>query len=312
MDVLHQATATKLGILSPTSTCHTFDKSADGFGRAEGITALYVKRMSDALANGDPIRAIIRATAINTNGKGVGISHPGVQGQEAVIRHAYKKARLSFDETAYLECHGTGTPVGDPIEVAAAGNVFAPGRTTGNPIMLGSVKSQIGHTEGASGLAAIQKVVMVLEEGVVPATIGIKKVNPALDLKQGRVKIVREHQMWPEGYRRAGVNSFGYGGANAHVVVDHADSYFERRGMKLQRRWIHASSCKPMTESGRQLLVTSAHSQPSLQKNIETISHLLPQMSLPDLAHTLSSKRTRFHHRAFTIANPLSPLPPPP
>jgi acyl transferase domain-containing protein len=180
MDVLHQVTATKLGILSPTSTCHTFDARADGFGRAEGITVLYVKRLSDAVANGDPIRAVIRATAIYTNGKGsMGISHPGLQGQEAVIRQAYSKARLDFGETAYLECHGTGTPVGDPIEVAAAGNIFAHGRSSANPILLSSVKSQIGHTEGASGIAAIQKVVMALENGVVPASVGISKLNPA-------------------------------------------------------------------------------------------------------------------------------------
>jgi acyl transferase domain-containing protein len=179
MDVLHQMTATKLGILSPTSTCHTFDAAADGFGRAEGITALYVKRLSDAIANRDPIRAVIRATAINTNGKGLGISQPGVQGQEAVIRIAYAKTKLGLGLTTYIECHGTGTPVGDPIEVKAIGNVFAAGRSKDSPLLLSSVKSQIGHTEGASGIASIQKVVLSLEEGLIPATIGIKKLNPA-------------------------------------------------------------------------------------------------------------------------------------
>jgi acyl transferase domain-containing protein len=183
MDVLHQMTATKLGILSPTSTCHTFDAAADGFGRAEGITALYVKRLSDAVANGDPIRAVIRATAINTNGKGLGISQPGVLGQEAVIRMAYAKAKLDLGQTSYIECHGTGTPVGDPIEVKAIGNVFS-GRAAKSPLLLSSVKSQIGHTEGASGIASIQKVVMALEEGLVPATTGIKKLNPAREFRE--------------------------------------------------------------------------------------------------------------------------------
>lgn len=179
MDVTHQLTATKLGILSPTSTCHTFDVQADGFGRAEGITALYLKRLSDALKDGSPIRGVIRASAINTNGKGLGITHPSTVGQEAVIRQAYAKAGLDFTETAYVECHGTGTPVGDPIEVSAIGNVFACGRTPENPLLLSAIKSQIGHTEGASGIAAIQKVVLSLEKRIVPATIGISRVNPA-------------------------------------------------------------------------------------------------------------------------------------
>lgn len=179
MDVLHQLTATKLGILSPTSTCHTFDAAADRFGRGEGITALYIKRLSDAVADDDPIRAVIRATAINTNGKGLGISQPGVQGQEDVIRIAYAKGRLKLNETIYLECHGTGTPVGDPIEVKAIGNVFTKHRSAKSPLLLSSVKSQIGHTEGASGIASIQKVVMALEHGEIPATIGVNALNPA-------------------------------------------------------------------------------------------------------------------------------------
>ena len=179
LDVQHQLLATKLGILSPTSTCHTFDESADGFGRAEGITVLYIKRLSDAMANNDPVRGVLRSTAVNTNGRGYGISHPGRLGQEAVIRRAYSKANLPFDQTGYVECHGTGTPVGDPIEVAAIGDVFAQSRTPHTPLLLSALKSNIGHTEGASGIASVQKVVLSLEKGVVPATIGIKCLNSA-------------------------------------------------------------------------------------------------------------------------------------
>ena len=179
MDVQHPLIATKLGNLSKSSTCHTFDDRADGFGRAEGITALYVQRLSSAMANEDPIRGVIRATAINTNGKGHGINHPGLLGQEAVIRKAYSKAGLGFEETGFLECHGTGTPVGDPIEVAAVGNVFAASRTVRTALLLSALKSNIGHTEGASGIASIQKVVLSLEKGVVPAAMGIRRLNPA-------------------------------------------------------------------------------------------------------------------------------------
>ena len=178
MDVHQQLIASSLGILSPRSICNSFDARADGFGRAEGITALYIKRLSDAVAEGLPIRAVIRSSAINTNGKGMGINQPGFEGQREVIRKAYEKAGLDFGETSYIECHGTGTSVGDPIEVSAIGEVFAPHRSSSNPLLLSAVKSQIGHTEGASGIAAIQKVVMSFENEIVPATIGIQSINP--------------------------------------------------------------------------------------------------------------------------------------
>lgn len=134
-----QLFTTKLGAVSPTSHCHTFDISADGYARAEGFGALYLKRTSVAVAQKDPIRAVIRGTSFNANGKTGGISHPSPEGQEAVIRQAYKNAGgLDPNLTGYFECHGTGTPVGDPIEVAALGKVFAAGRTS-EPLLIGSV-----------------------------------------------------------------------------------------------------------------------------------------------------------------------------
>lgn len=183
MDVCHQLTATKLGILSPTSTCHTFDAAADGFGRGDGMTAIYLKRLSVAIANGDPVRAIIRATAINTNGKGHGITHPGHLGQQEVIKKAYIKAGLHPKDTSYFECHGTGTPVGDPIEVAAIGGIFAPYHTPEEPLLLGALKPNIGHGEGASGVSSVLKVVMCLEKALIPATIGVRELNPARKFK---------------------------------------------------------------------------------------------------------------------------------
>ena len=134
-----QLLTTKLGAASPTSTCHTFDRAADGYGRAEGVGALYLKKIPDALAHKDPIRAVIRGTAVNTNGKTSGISHPDLEGQEAVIRQAYRNAGgLDPDMTGYFECHGTGTPVGDPVEVSAIGRIFAPGRLE-QRLLIGSV-----------------------------------------------------------------------------------------------------------------------------------------------------------------------------
>lgn len=139
----HMNTA-KLGILSPTSTCHTFDASADGYGRAEGAGALYLKRLSDAIRDGDVIRGVIRSSAVNTNGKvpGMGITHPSVKGQELVVRAAYERARLNPNNTAYLECHGTGTPVGDPIEVRAVSNAMNDTRPKDKPLLVGAVRLQ--------------------------------------------------------------------------------------------------------------------------------------------------------------------------
>lgn len=134
-----QIFTTKLGAVSPTSRCHTFDAAADGYRRAEGFGAIYLKKLSDAIAQGNPIRALVRGTAYNANGKTGGISHPSPEGQEAVIMQAYEAAGgLNPDLTGYFECHGTGTPVGDPIEVAALGRVFASGRQS-QPMLIGSV-----------------------------------------------------------------------------------------------------------------------------------------------------------------------------
>ena len=221
-----QLFTTKLGAISPTSTCHTFDASADGYARADGFGALYVKKLSDALANKDPIRAVIRATAINANGRTGGISHPSPEGQEAVMRRAYEAAGgLDPDLTGYFECHGTGTAVGDPLEVSAVGKLFASGRQD-EPLLIGSIKPSLGHSESASGLAGVMKAVLAIEHGQIPATIGLVNPNPNIDFDGAKVKVVTETTPWPASkpIRRASVNSFGYGGANAHCILESVES----------------------------------------------------------------------------------------
>lgn len=222
IDPSTQLMMTKLGVLSPTSTSHTFDSSADGYARGEGFSALYLKRMSTAVDGDYPIRALVRGSALNANGRTGGITHPGREGQEAVIRKAYKNAgNLPMKDTTFFECHGTGTPVGDPIEISAIGNVFGSATTPEKPLLVGSIKTNIGHTEPVSAIAGIMKVVLALENGFIPPSIGIKKLNPKLDLKGGRINILTENTPWPDGrVRRASVNSFGYGGANGHCIID--------------------------------------------------------------------------------------------
>ncbi|KAI0508449.1 putative polyketide synthase [Xylaria bambusicola] len=218
----NQLFTTKLGAVSPTSRCHTFDIAADGYSRAEGFGAIYLKRLSDAVDSGDPIRAVVRGTSFNANGKTGGISHPSPDGQEAVIRQAYKAAGgLNPDLTGYTEAHGTGTPVGDPIEVSAIGRVFSPGRKD-DPLLIGSIKPNLGHSEAASAMSQVMKAILAMEHGEIPATVRIKEFNPAIDFETARVKVVTGMTPWPSNrLRRVSINSFGYGGANAHAILDH-------------------------------------------------------------------------------------------
>ncbi|KAI0427216.1 hypothetical protein F5Y09DRAFT_316941 [Xylaria sp. FL1042] len=218
-----QIAVDKLGALSPTSRCHTFDASADGYARGEGFAALYLKRLPAALASGSPIRAVIRGTAVNANGQAGGITRPSAVGQEAVIRKAYANAGLPFFDTTYFECHGTGTPVGDPIELAAVRQVFAsnriPGHDNSRPLFVGSVKTNMGHAEGASALAAIMKVVLSLEAGEIPPSIGVNMLNPNINFSG--VEVVRQVTAWPKDrLRRASINCFGFGGANGHAIIE--------------------------------------------------------------------------------------------
>ncbi|KAI1407920.1 hypothetical protein F5Y13DRAFT_205598 [Hypoxylon sp. FL1857] len=218
----------KLGALSPTSRSRTFDAAADGYARGECYTALYLKKSSIALLRGLPIRAMIRGTAVNANGRTGGISRPSAAGQEDVIRKAYENAgQLPFSDTAFLECHGTGTQVGDQIEVAAVGNVFAPSRSDRpeDRLLIGAVKPNLGHTEGASAIVSIMKVVLSLEAGEIPPTYGVENLNPDIDFDKAKVEVVRNTAIpWPEPkLRRASINSFGFGGANGHCIVDHVN-----------------------------------------------------------------------------------------
>ena len=262
----------------------------------------------------------------DSNGRGAGISHPGKAEQEIVIRKAYDNAKLDFRDTGYFEVHGTGTPVGDPLEVSAVGNVFAHGRTPEKPLLLGAVKSNLGHSEAASALAQIIKVVLCLETGMIPATVGIRRLNPQIDFRGGRLKVVNTPTTWPIElpYRRASINSFGYGGANAHVIIDAAASYFEAHPELLKckipavsngissNRYIeqtngfgkHMLDDDDIESQGKPyILAFSAHDEPTLRKNVQAIAGRADNHSLLDLAYTINRRRSLFSHRAFGIVS---------
>jgi len=297
----HMNTA-KLGVLSPTSFCHTFDATADGYGRGEGAGALYLKRLSDAVRDGDVIRAAIRSSAVNTNGKvpGYGITYPNVRGQEAVIRAAYKRANMDPDKTAYFECHGTGTTVGDPVEVRAVSNAMNDSRALDKPLLIGAVKPNIGHSEAASGIFAVIKAALMVESGMIPGVAGLKNINPEIPETALNVKVNKDTTPWPQGFesRVASVSSFGYGGTNGHVIVEDIRSLvpqYQHGLRKYMALYDHSSS--------RPLLVTfSAHDKTTLTRNIEAHAKVVDQYYLSDFAHTLNCKRSRFSQKAFAIA----------
>ncbi|KAJ2995621.1 hypothetical protein NUW58_g1225 [Xylaria curta] len=310
----HMNTA-KLGVLSETSTCHTFDASADGYGRAEGVGAVYLKRLSDAIRDGDPIRGLLRSSATNNNGKvaGVGITHPNLEGQEAVIRHAYRRGGdLDPRLTGLFECHGTGTAVGDPLEVHAVSNAMNEMRTPEDgPLTIGAVKTSIGHSGAASGLSAIIKAILTVERGIVPPTKGVDNPNPAIDWKGWQVSVSHEAAPFPSNLpiKRVSVNSFGYGGTNAHVIVESADSILTQPQSYKYNILANNKQRKARGKAKRNrpsLLLFSAHDNATVRRNIEAIGKVAGRYDLLDLSYTLGERRTHFKSRAMVVASAAS------
>ncbi|KAM0190326.1 hypothetical protein ACHAPI_009447, partial [Fusarium lateritium] len=179
---------TALNFLSPDGKCFTFDSRANGYGRGEGIGVVVMKRLSDAIRDNDTIRAVIRATKVNQDGHTTGITLPSKEAQVANIKSVYKSADLEFDQTAYVECHGTGTKAGDWRELKAISESLGSVRTVDNPIVVGSVKPNIGHLEGAAGVAGLIKGVLTLEHAKIPPNINFEVANPDIDFKNWKVK----------------------------------------------------------------------------------------------------------------------------
>lgn len=308
------------GASSATGKCHTFDAKADGYIKGEAVNAVYLKRLDDAIRDGDPIRAVIRGSATNSDGWTPGIASPSSEAQAAAIRTAYANAGIvDFNETGYLECHGTGTPAGDPIEVGGAASVFSPTRSSGSPLVIGSVKSNIGHSEPAAGISGLIKAVLAVENGTIPGNPTFIDPNPKIDFEKLRVKATKPTIKWPLGYsfRRASVNSFGYGGSNAHVVVD------EVANLVAPSKLRHVSSFardddvddyfdlgedEPAAVSLRpKVIVASANDEDSVKAQIDALArHLVNpavKIKLGDLAYTLSERRTRHYRRGFAITS---------
>ncbi len=274
-------------MLAADGRCKTFDAKADGFVRAEGCGVVVLKRLSDALADEDPILALIRGSAVNQDGRSSGITVPNKLAQEAVIREAVTRAGVEPAQVSYVEAHGTGTPLGDPIEVRALAAVLGEGRAADRPFMIGSVKTNMGHLEAAAGVAGLMKVVLALGHREIPPHLHLTELNPYIAWNHMRVVIPTELTPWlaVDGRRIAGVSSFGASGTNAHVVLEEAPA----------REPVPATVERP-----RQLLTLSAKSEAALRELAGRYArHLEGEsgVSLGDVCFTANAGRSHLAHR---------------
>ncbi|KAH8738439.1 hypothetical protein BGZ61DRAFT_409366 [Ilyonectria robusta] len=321
-----------MSFLSADDKCHSFDASANGYARAEGGGFVVLKRLDKAIKDGDTIRAVIRGTGSNQDGRTLGITQPSAARQEELIRSTYASADLSFDKTNYFEAHGTGTKVGDPIECSVIGSVFGPTRQ--RPVYVGSVKSNIGHLEGASGIAGLVKTIYSLESGLIAPTYGLEKVNPKIRLDDWKIDIPTSTIKWPTGLRRASINSFGYGGANAHAVLDDAYHFLKTHNLQarhntkvdcLTSNVLTSTASNGHSQNGEtikagstpRLFVLSSHEESGIARLSQSLQAYLAEAVLKDepeerflhrLAYTLSEKRWNHPWKTSVAASTIEEL----
>ena len=291
-----------LKMLSPNGRCRMWDENGDGYARGEGIAAVVLKRLSDALADGDPIECIIRETTVNQGGRSTGLTVPNPVAQFNLIQQTYAKAGLDLshpaDRPQYFQAHGTGTKVGDLNEATAIHNVFfsSPDDLQHDTLYVGSIKTVIGHSEGAAGLAGLLEASLAVQHGVIPPNLHFESLNPKLEPFYNGLKVPTQALPWPatkDDLRRASVNSFGFGGTNAHVILEN----FSPFGTKLDAVYPSCAGILPFT--------FSAASDRSLLALLSKYSQFLilnPSVDMTGLAWTLLSKRSVFNHKASFTA----------
>ncbi|WP_437803662.1 type I polyketide synthase [Sorangium sp. So ce693] len=282
----------KMRALSPDGRCRTFDVRASGFARGEGVGVLVLKRLSDAQRAGDRIWAVIRGSAVNHDGRSAGLSAPSSLAQRGVIRAALEAAGVSPSEVGYIEAHGTGTPLGDPIEMEVLKDIFGDPRPDGSVCVVGSVKTNIGHLEAAAGVAGVIKSVLALRHGVIPAHLHWTQLNPRISLEGTPLVIPVEARSWPRGgaERIAGVSSFGISGTNAHVVL--AEAPEPERRPEGQRQGHQVVTLSAKTEAALGELAARYAAALSADASIE----------LSDVAFTANLGRARHAFRAAIVA----------
>ncbi len=279
-------------MLSADGSCKTFDARADGYVRAEGVGVVVLKRLSDAERDGERILAVIRGSAVNQDGASSGLTVPNGPAQERVIADALGLAGVAPAEVSFLECHGTGTSLGDPIEVQAAAAVYGQGRPAERPLLLGAAKANVGHLESGSGMVGVIKTVLAQQKGVIPGQVHYQTPNPHIPWETLPVAVVAGNRPWPEGRRLAGVSSFGFTGTNAHVILeDYGEPSSpsetaeprERRHRVLPLSAKNESALKSLADSYRAWLDDNGDADPA------------------DLAFTAGVGRSHFAERAALV-----------
>ena len=278
-------------MLSPDGHCKTFDASGDGYARGEGVGVVILKRMSDAVRDNDTILAVIRATSVNQDGPSSGLTVPNRVAQVQLIERALEVGKLQPTDVSYMEAHGTGTQLGDPIEVKGIQDAYGKGRDANHPLLLGSAKSNIGHLEGAAGIASVIKVILSLNHRVLPPNLHLKQLNPKINLEAIPAKIVTSPTPWDAPIRRAGISSFGFTGTNAHVILEEAPPLV-----------IEAP------ERSSYLFTLSAISKEALESLIASYRDFLTNESMADVAYTANTGRNHFPYRIAIIAKDINEL----
>ena len=286
------ACATRM--LAPDGRCKTFDAAADGFVRGEGCGVVALRRLSDALAAGDPVLAVIRGSAVNHDGRSSGMMVPSGRAQEKVIRAALAGAGLTPAQVDYVEAHGTGTALGDPIELEALGSVFAGSRPAGEPLWVGSVKTNIGHTEAAAGVASLIKVILALQHERIPPHLNLATPTPRARWDALGLAVPRGGAPWPRGARPrvAGVSSFGFSGTNAHVLVEEAPLPARRDSDPARERPVHVMALSARSDAAL-LELARAHEA--------ALAELAPDALVADLCHTVNVGRSGLERRAWAL-----------
>lgn len=282
-----------LRVLSAGTRCKTFDSEADGYVRGEGCGIIVLKRLSDTLKDGDNILSIIKGSAVNHNGLSNGLTAPNGAAQQLVIRRALENAGVSPSEISYVETHGTATVLGDSLEVKSLKAVLMQNRTPNQPCLLGSVKPNIGHLEAAAGIASLIKVVLSLQHGELPPQLHFNQLHPYISLEGTTFSIPTEPQPWSAGseQRLAGVSAFGFGGTNAHIVLEEAP--VQTPAISEIERPMH-------------LLTLSAKSEPALRELASRYQEFLvthPTASLADVCFTANTGRSQFDYRLAVVAD---------
>lgn len=283
--------------LSGTGRCRTFDASADGYVRAEGCGVVVLKRLQNAIADGDRICAVIRGSAINHDGQSSGLTVPSGKAQEAVLRTALQAACIDPLDVDYVEAHGTGTPLGDPIEVRALSSVYCAQRSTDKPLRLGSVKTNVGHLEAAAGITALIKVVLQLQERAYAPSLHFSQPNPRIPWQESPLEVCAQFARWETPRRIAGVSSFGMSGTNAHVLLQSAPNAVE--------------PVEAIPAERSQLLMLSAQSESALRQLETTYGNsqgLSEKSSLAALCYTANVGRAQFRYRRAVVGRDMEAI----